>query len=1575
MYKTQYKTFNFSGKQTDDIPDLLLVPPYFKRLDNFVRKRQGSIVTRKPHKKIASLTSLVSPDSGLDHNEVLDRVRKLAPFHLLTYENQLLVKTRNEIRRLNSQVADFLPPLYLKRNLDFDIIAVSQTENDLLYPAFCLIGDLAYLFYFSTQENKVFVKIYNVDSEVFVASFNISLDKKEIKQLFAYQVDGRPVLAYMYQRTDGTQNINQRFISYVDGVVSVDLHQDQLIQDFGINNDIKSFRYYAGGNRKALGRIYYSLQDGTISSRQVKLGANAFDFSSQEDFYIRDSSAHARLVSGKRLYDFYEWTRVESFNLEEDNILSYILWSPKTGFFITGIKDQIEGHFGANNVPIELKEDTTQKMSYLGDVYTYWKNNPNGSFYFTNNVVRSEDTKDDDANYIYDPYFKNTLDENGEPRSRYVKKYFFPVLQSGQVETEQTEQNQEDSLILPPIYIRPFRPLGLKLVSYCYDCSQPEYSKIGKQMLITGGTVDTYDGIKVVEKEFSEKPVLELDGEEETANPEKWGFDTTEYLEPETIPVENSELKTTLYGVTKNYGIRMNPVTLSLDTDGTKFGRIASSSTGSITNGSTNKFKYFQQKVYDTVNKAFEGGTGFDSESVLLRFLQESEISTLTASGVDLYYDSSIKALVLSFQKLVYPSTKVKITDDDDNRNEDVQWTHPQSIFFRELPLQKNFPFHEIIETGSTIDCYHFVESNPIEGRSSVMYEFKYCRIYKNTDELNPEPIVDDQTNNKVIKVRGAVYRAFEQNDNSEVTLVPGEQGSNDVVSHVETPNRRIKFFVQENDLFGSRFLVAVTRGAYDSGIVGRSDSYLDGQLDGLVDEAFLPDALASFEANGNTFELVGYIGKERYVNGELGRSHKLDDIWLFFKVDDSVSDNDIKALLGGGNEVISEYKIEWDNGESFTKESNGVRGIRINTYNGSKFVIITLPVSRSQEEALAGNFEFRSHRILVRGTNPDVPAVTSQEVRLGNINNNTIYSQVYENVANSPANLMKEDIPDRFGVYNSDDSSNQNVLSLSLLQDTFRKIKTDNKYYKQAIALSLENKFEDAYNSQEEILISFSGSQVKSSTIENLIRASIYKYICRFKWIDENGNEHRSPWSDPIQVLKRDRFLLGPKNGTIVQGNVDKRKIYRTSPVYLRGNFLHFSRRKNVAIEIYRTWNKSDIYRLITSIKNSVVTGAGDTFDQTVDPTQQHFRYTDETKDNRLGAIVNPDKITINGCKHVTEFRNRFVLYGFPDRKNVVLISSPIDPRKNFAASFDETGIALTQYQEIVMNDEIISVRPLDQVLMIFTRVTGVYYWQIGQSEPTPITFARQIFIKDSLNPPALGVSGSVIVASKLGLVSVKQGGLPIYHDDVKGFVVGESEAASIANVEDNEETRVLLRRGEFSGAVLVYNYRLNSWSVLTDIDAVSQCIYRNKWTFIDSVGDIYQETDENRNKIIECSFTTGWIQLAEIENYQRIKEFYLIGRLLGLESIKCYISINGIEDPIQQIIPDLGNQRGFTKNGIPVRGRSLDDKVNWLFEMREQKCSSMKIKFELRCRSAELTSFKFGVKVIDEAIPIVPS
>ena len=120
-------------------------------------------------------------------------------------------------------------------------------------------------------------------------------------------------------------------------------------------------------------------------------------------------------------------------------------------------------------------------------------------------------------------------------------------------------------------------------------------------------------------------------------------------------------------------------------------------------------------------------------------------------------------------------------------------------------------------------------------------------------------------------------------------------------------------------------------------------------------------------------------------------------------------------------------------------------------------------------------------------------------------------------------------------------------------------------------------------------------------------------------------------------------------------------------------------------------------------------------------------------------------------------------------------------------------------------------------------------------------------------------------------------------------------------------------------------------------------------------------------------CTSTieTGWVQLSEIAGYQRIKDFYLVGKINNPEAISCEISYNGKGE---DLTPEPEEVISIDLNKILdrySRGSTLSDITLWRFAPRRQRCSSMKLKFMIRCSSMELSAIKFGVQSVKETLP----
>ena len=104
----------------------------------------------------------------------------------------------------------------------------------------------------------------------------------------------------------------------------------------------------------------------------------------------------------------------------------------------------------------------------------------------------------------------------------------------------------------------------------------------------------------------------------------------------------------------------------------------------------------------------------------------------------------------------------------------------------------------------------------------------------------------------------------------------------------------------------------------------------------------------------------------------------------------------------------------------------------------------------------------------------------------------------------------------------------------------------------------------------------------------------------------------------------------------------------------------------------------------------------------------------TDDVEDSGLGAPAGPDNVLLSGAKYVTAYRGRFVLYGFPDKPNRVVVSSPRQPFSNNAIAFKQANLP-GDLIELLMEQEVVNVRAMDSYLLIFCK-TKAFVWSINE-------------------------------------------------------------------------------------------------------------------------------------------------------------------------------------------------------------------------------------------------------------------
>jgi hypothetical protein len=152
-------------------------------------------------------------------------------------------------------------------------------------------------------------------------------------------------------------------------------------------------------------------------------------------------------------------------------------------------------------------------------------------------------------------------------------------------------------------------------------------------------------------------------------------------------------------------------------------------------------------------------------------------------------------------------------------------------------------------------------------------------------------------------------------------------------------------------------------------------------------------------------------------------------------------------------------------------------------------------------------------------------------------------------------------------------------------------------------------------------------------------------------------------------------------------------------------------------------------------------------------------------------------------------------------------------------------------------------------------------------------------------------------------------------------------------------------------NGITLMFDYFYQQWGTFLNVKALSSIIYQGLHTFLETTEDIYQETPGlylDESEPVELSFTTSWFNLAGIQGYQRIYDFYLIGKYYSPHKLE--VSVAYDYGPIsQQIYITPSNYTGPYGSDVlygdtPLYGGpgSLEQ---WRIHTSQQTCQSFQI------------------------------
>jgi hypothetical protein len=168
-------------------------------------------------------------------------------------------------------------------------------------------------------------------------------------------------------------------------------------------------------------------------------------------------------------------------------------------------------------------------------------------------------------------------------------------------------------------------------------------------------------------------------------------------------------------------------------------------------------------------------------------------------------------------------------------------------------------------------------------------------------------------------------------------------------------------------------------------------------------------------------------------------------------------------------------------------------------------------------------------------------------------------------------------------------------------------------------------------------------------------------------------------------------------------------------------------------------------------------------------------------------------------------------------------------------------------------------------------------------------------------------------------------------------------------------------------NGYTLVYDYYYQQWSTFTGIPGISSTLYEGLHTFVNDVGQVYQESPGNYldgTNPVQMKLTTSWLNLAGLQGYQRAYFFYIIGQYYSPHLLQVSMAYDYNDGPTQSVLITPNNYsptygEGASQSpygqGNPYGGPSGVEQ--WRVFLTQQRCQALQITIQ------EIYDPSFGV------------
>jgi hypothetical protein len=376
------------------------------------------------------------------------------------------------------------------------------------------------------------------------------------------------------------------------------------------------------------------------------------------------------------------------------------------------------------------------------------------------------------------------------------------------------------------------------------------------------------------------------------------------------------------------------------------------------------------------------------------------------------------------------------------------------------------------------------------------------------------------------------------------------------------------------------------------------------------------------------------------------------------------------------------------------------------------------------------------------------------------------------------------------------------------------------------------------------------------------------YSYLVVYSWIDFQGNLHRSAPSIPSQVQTATPIGLTGVTGTIISTGLGVSEVYKAM---------------DVTVDLYRTTNGGTVYYLTQRAANNLVGSVSFT-----DNSQDSVIIQNQQLYTTGGELENIGPPTTN---LITSFKNRIISV---DAENPLQWWFSKQVIQGFPAEFSDL---LTQNID-EKGGNITALNTMDDKL-IFFKASNIWY-VIGDG-PAPNGQSNDFSYPQIISSDTGCINQSSILLTPAGLFFQSPKGIYLLQRDLSLSYIGAAvERYNSANVTSAQMIAgtTQIRLSLNTGIVLVYDYFVKQWSIFTNINASDAVIYLGNYTYLTSTGMTNVETPgvyaDPSATPISLKLTTGWMSFAGIQNFQRVKQFLVLGESESATNLSVSLAYN---------------------------------------------------------------------------------